>query len=461
VRIAGCAVWLLFLCCIADSALCNVFCAIDSIPSVENHHQDSVHFPLREVKIVGNKVTKNKIITNELPVHIGDTLTEELVQESRQRVFNIGLFNSVDVIIWDDTIQAGAVMYILVSERWYIFPQFVLGVQDRAWTQIFTSGSKLYGGLAGVDYNFLGLNEKLYAGFVAGYDPWGDIDYDKIVLNDAQTLLLDFSLSTSRTVNESDTIYTHGQAFNEISYNASTTLHYRVNQRLTLFANAGFQALHLSNPDAKLTLNPSGNDNTPTLTASVAYDSRDAVEYPMYGTWFQASITKYGFDRFINYSEWSIDMRRYIPLALGTALCFRAATYLAYGGNIPIYNHVFLGLNQRIRGDWFDKREGEDLAIGSVEYRIPILSPRTYTWSASPSYIPSQFTTWRFGIYATFFADAGVPWFRNQRLADQQWSNGGGGGIDLLFPYGIVTRFEYAFGTVHAGQFIFDVGASF
>lgn len=427
---------------------------------VTTRAQDSLRYPLRDIKIYGNRVTKDKIILHELPVHLGDTLTDEQVRESQQRVYNIGLFNSADVVLWNDTLTHSAIMYIVVSERWFIFPQIILGVKDRGWTDMFSKGSKLYGGLAGVDYNFLGRNEKLFAGGVLGYDPWADIEWDRIVLNDDQTLLLDLSLGTSRTLNESDTLYTQGQSFNEISYSASTQVHYRINQRLTVSGGASFQSLHLSNSNARLTLNPSGNDNAPIFSASIAYDSRDVVEYPMYGTWFQMSISRTGFDQYINYGNFSIDLRRYIPTWWGISFCFRAAADLAYDGIEPIYNHVFLGLNERVRGDFSTKREGEDLAIGSAEIRIPILSPKTYKWSTAPSYLPEQFTIWKFGIYATVFEDAGVPWFRDQRLADQQWSNGTGAGIDLLFPYGIVTRFEYAIGTVK-GQFIFDVGASF
>ncbi|HZV12592.1 MAG TPA: POTRA domain-containing protein [Candidatus Kapabacteria bacterium] len=422
--------------------------------------RDSLRYPLRDIKIYGNRITKDKIILHELPVHLGDTLTEEQVRESQQRVYNIGLFNSADVVLWNDTLTRSAIMYIVVSERWYIFPQIILGVKDRGWTDIFTKGSKLYGGLAGVDYNFLGLNEKLYAGGVLGYDPWADLEYDRIALNRDQTLLLDLSLSTSRTLNQSDTLYTQGLSFNEISYNATGQMHWRVNQRLTVSGTAGFQSLHLSNPNARLTLNPSGNDNSPLVSVSIAYDSRDVVEYPMFGTWFQMSLSRTGFDQYIHYENFSIDLRRYIPTWWGISFCFRAATTLSYDGTDPVYNHVFLGLNERVRGDFFTKREGEDLAIGSAEIRIPLLAPRIYKWSTAPRYLPEQFTIWKFGIYATLFADAGVPWFRDQRLADQQWSNGAGAGIDLLFPYGIVTRFEYAIGTVK-GQFIFDVGASF
>ena len=213
----------------ADSTNINV----DSLPV---HIIDSsLRLPLIAVKITGNFRTRSSVILRELPVAIGDTLTDELVEKSQQRVYNIGLFNSVNVTILDDTIRGGAIMYIIVSERWYVFPQFVLGVRDRAWTGIFSKGSKLYAGLGGVDYNFLGLNEKLYAAFAAGYDPWVDAEWDKIALDKSQTFLLDISTNFSSTVNESDTTYTHGEAFNELSYDVSALLHYRATQQSYFF----------------------------------------------------------------------------------------------------------------------------------------------------------------------------------------------------------------------------------
>ena len=453
------AVFAAFACTCANGATATDTSRI-GVDSSEARHDEPYHpLPLIAVKIAGNRITQSSVIMRELPLAIGDTLTEELLQESQERVYNIGLFNTAQVTAWSDSVRGGAVMYIIVSERWYIFPQLVLGVQDKAWTGIFSKGSKLYAGLGGVDYNFLGLNDKLDAAFAAGYDPWGDVEWDKIQLDNGQTFLLDISAATSRTTNESDTMYTR-LAFDEISYNLFTNLHYRATQTLTFFLGAGYQALHLTNSNAGLTLNPDGRDDAPIVTASITYDTRDVVEYPMRGTFLQASFGQIGFGTFINYHESIIDARRYIPLASWLSLCMRSAVDLAGGGDVPVYSHVFLGLSQRIRGDWNDKREGEDLGMGSVELRFPLLAPQTYSFAASPTYVPEQFTVWKFGIYGTLFADAGIPWFRNQRLADQQWSNGTGGGLDLLFPYGIITRFEYAYGT-SLGQFIFDIGASF
>ena len=138
-------------------------------------------------------------------------------------------------------------------------------------------------------------------------------------------------------------------------------------------------------------MNPSGKDDAPFASASLAYDTRDVVEYPMRGSWIQASLNHYGYDQYINYNESAVDAREYLPIASWLSLCMRGAVNLAGGGDIPVYSHVFLGLSQRIRGDWNTKREGEDDGVGSLELRIPLWAPQIYTYSYAPSYVPMYY----------------------------------------------------------------------
>ncbi len=425
---------------------------------------DTAHTPISgvvgRIGFLGNRHTREATIRREMTFHEGDSVTHDDLDESQERIYNTGLFNTVDLVASADTATGRLEVWVIVSERWYIWPQVILGVKDRDWKHMFSHGSKVYGGLGVVHFNVRGRREKLFVGGVLGYDPWAQLEYSFLALDSAQNWMFDGALATSRTLNQSDTLYTHGFGFNEIRYDASVFITRRLSKRVTTGVRAGIQTLHLSNPDARLTLNPSGTDLTPYFGIEALYDSRDDAEYALNGAWIYAFVRKYGAGSYINYERYFLDARAYHALGFVT-VAMRAMTNLASGGNVPVYDHVFLGLGDRIRGEFDVKREGDDVAFGSVEARFPILRHGRVHWDA-PGWVPSEFTAAQFTIALAVFADAGMTWWRTDRLADQRVSNGVGTGIHVVFPYGTVLRLEYAFhGTTPKGQFIFDLATSF
>lgn len=423
---------------------------------------DSAIGTVGAIRIIGNRRTNEETILHEITFAVGDSLTHNAANESQQRVYNLGLFNSTEVTLIPDSAHRSFTVYIIVSERWYIWPQVILGVKDRDLAHIFSHGSKVYAGLGVLHYNVRGRREKLFVGGALGYDPWASAEYSFLALDDARRVLLDASLGTSRTLNQSDTLYTGGIGFNEIRYNAAAQISYRVTPRLNVGVRAEIQTLHLSNPAARLTLDPSGDDLSPTLALTATYDSRDDAEYPTAGSWMTATISKTGAGQYVNFGRVLWDLRRYQQTVGGVALCVRAAANLAYGGNIPVYNHMYLGLTERVRGEFSVKREGEDFALGAFEARIPLFMQRTVAWSSAPTWFPAEFSSGHIALYATIFADAGAVWMRGESINAQRWSNGVGAGLNLLGPYGMVFRTEYALhGDISHGEWIFEFDASF
>lgn len=415
---------------------------------------DSLPLPLESVRVVGNDHTAERVITRELPMREGEPVTRAALAEAQQRIYNLGLFNKVEVLPARDTSGRRVRLYIGVSERWYIFPVLVLGRKYRDWDD-------LYYGAGVVHYNVAGLGQKLFLGFALGYDPWVNFDYSGVELDRARTLGLSFGGTWSRTKNISDTLYTGGVPFDELRWDAYVRTQWRPQLAFTAWAEAGFESLRLSNPAARRTLDPSGTDRTPIVKLGAQTDTRDVIEYPLAGGYALAEFAKDGFSSTINYARLAVGAARYQPLGPGS-LCATAAGIFMLGGRVPVYAHVYLGTDERVRGEFFNQREGEELAVGRLEYRLPLLAPFFTTWEGAPAWVPSQFTVWKFALYLEAFADAGVVLFRDQRLADQRWSNGTGAGLALIVPFGLVGRLDWAFhGTPRAGEILFDVGAAF
>ncbi len=58
-----------------------------------------LHSPpiVRAIIITGNKVTQDFVITREMTLQPGSTITPEAIQFDRERIYSLRLFNRVDI----------------------------------------------------------------------------------------------------------------------------------------------------------------------------------------------------------------------------------------------------------------------------------------------------------------------------------------------------------------------------
>lgn len=106
-----------------------------------------------------------------------------------------------------------------------------------------------------------------------------------------------------------------------------------------------------------------------------------------------------------------LDARGFIGLFGSPVLALRAQAARADGA-LPPAEQPLLGGGSTVRGYRAGNRAGDSLAAVSAELRVPLTSPLNFG---------------RFGVKA--FVDAGTVWSAGQRLADQPWDRGIGGGV--------------------------------
>lgn len=106
-----------------------------------------------------------------------------------------------------------------------------------------------------------------------------------------------------------------------------------------------------------------------------------------------------------------LDARGFIGLFGSPVLALRAQASRA-DARLPPAEQALLGGGSTVRGYRAGNRVGDSLAAVSAELRVPLTSPRNFG---------------RFGVKA--FVDAGTVWNAGQRLADQPWDRGLGGGV--------------------------------
>src|SRR5689334_2581982 len=93
---------------------------------------------VNRILIIGNKVTKERIISREIKLKTGDTITlrrlpHELLWDKR-KIYNLRLFHTVDIRTLDlpgDRID----ILVDVTERWYTFPIPIFELSDRNFSE--------------------------------------------------------------------------------------------------------------------------------------------------------------------------------------------------------------------------------------------------------------------------------------------------------------------------------------
>ena len=94
-----------------------------------------------EIVIEGNKKTRNGIIRQELWLQVGDEISEELIEKSRQSIMDLGLFKNVYVQHREE--DGVNQLLVTLNEKkhdWYILPKLdrnadgdiTLGINWRA-----------------------------------------------------------------------------------------------------------------------------------------------------------------------------------------------------------------------------------------------------------------------------------------------------------------------------------------
>ncbi|MBL0173680.1 MAG: BamA/TamA family outer membrane protein [Ignavibacteria bacterium] len=401
------------------------------------------------IAILGNKTTKSEIILREMTLHAGDSVTTDALQYCQERVYSLGLFNRVTISCppMDSTI-----LFVEVDERWYLYPVPLLGTVER-------DIRHWYYGLGVKHENFRGWNEKIFAGFVLGYNPWVSLYYGNPWIFGSEQLFTETSLGYQNSINKSLVSKGEGPDFHELRYSAAQTLGKRFDAFRTAVLEMGFSYVEVSEKREGRTAAKDGIDRFAWVGIGARHDTRNLREYPTAGMFGSASARKkgLGFGE-VDFVQGSIDTRIYTPVTTRLSLGVRAFATLRSGPSIPNYEHVFFGYSERIRGHFGEELEGDNQAGASAELRFALVPPFYLQVQGMPV---REFATWKLALYAAAFVDAGQVWDRHQRPDWRHSPRGAGVGLHFLFPYSAVLRVDRAWNERGVGEWIIDIGTAF
>ncbi|MGH7601787.1 MAG: POTRA domain-containing protein, partial [bacterium] len=211
---------------------------------------------IAKILVSGNRFTKTQVILREMQTEVGDTVDVGILQEDQKRIYNLGLFNRVEI----DSLQQpeGVHLLIGVSEYplypFYVRPFLILNRNDNDW-------KKLSYGLGIAHLNFRGRNEKAVISGWAGYDPGLALDYSNPWLFGPTQLLTGFRFAIQRVRDLS--FANIDSIVDQRRIGGSWSLGRRFGLFTYLSVNVGYTDLKF-NPPVKEALEPLNHEHLPS-----------------------------------------------------------------------------------------------------------------------------------------------------------------------------------------------------
>ncbi|MDZ7343423.1 MAG: outer membrane protein assembly factor, partial [candidate division KSB1 bacterium] len=343
-------------------------------------------------------------------------------------------------------------LIVTVVERVYFFPYPIFFINEKDWKKISIGAGVLHS-------NFRGRREILTVYGWGGYNPAINVEYSNPWLLGSANLLTRVNFFANRLRNRSFDI--QNQDVNEKRIGGSWSIGRRFGLFTYFSVDFGYMELKFDPPVPGQTLAPSGLDKLPSLGFNFIYEARDLFEFPLSGIYTRLWAKRTGFrSEYVHYFRYGADLRAYKKISSHLSLAGRVMADL-HDDVLPIYDHVFLGYSNRVRGHFYSKKEGENLAMASLELRWPILPVRYFNLEEAPMF-GSYMQHLHFGMSLSFFTDYGRVWSPDKEndlsLSEQL---GFGAGLNLHVPFVYLVRLEWAFNQDGKGEGIIDLRVSF
>ncbi len=397
------------------------------------------------IEVQGNHKTKQDVITRELEFKSGDWVDSLQLEKARERIENLKIFNRVQFHLQD----AGAAsdLLILVWERWYLFPSLIFRINEHDW-------HKISYGLGIYHLNFRGRTETLWFSGWLGYDPGFDFSYSNRWFGGNRRFYSTFQLLSQRVKTKS----LHYPNQKENHRGAAWLIGKRFG--LHWYSDANFDLSFISAEDHRLLWQSNhSQDQVFSINLRLHLDTRDLWEYPQSGSLGSVAFLH---SELLNgnagLNHWLLDWREYRTY-WGVTLAGRFASDLTQNP-LPVYQYLYLGYEERIRGHFQDIFEGENRTLGSFEIRVPLIK-EWYFQVPMESWYAAYFQNMKFGLYLTVFHDAGAVWHQHEKLTRRDLQSGSGIGLNLILPYSNILRLEFAVDERGKTEEIVDVNIAF
>lgn len=450
--------------------------------SDDSIQQASAWLTIDKIFIIGNKKTKEKIILRELDITEGQSITKgelaEIIKQDRRKLINTSLFLDVtisQVQLNDDYID----IIIRVVERWYTIPSPFFQLADRNLNVWLTTENRDWKrveyGLKFFQYNFRGLNERLYFYTQLGFTRQFSLKYVVPYIDAAQKNGLDFSFSYSEKNNINYITRDHRLIFTDSllgsyqTYLGQVGWNYRPSFYNRHSVNLAYRNTWISDTIRELNPNyfgrPVNQQEYLTLTYSYTNDHRDYIGYPLKGYRLDVSLQKVGLGFFdpVNIIRATGAYRRYIDLGKGFYFAGAATAYVSAPDRQPYSFLSGLGYSGNwLRGYELDVIEGQAYIMQQNTLRKRLFATEFDLSKIIPI---DQFNTIPMSIFLKAYVDQGYlrnsnPYTFSNELANR-YLMGYGIGVDIISFYDFVMRLEHSWKIDGTSGFYFHLNTAF
>ncbi|MDR1381091.1 MAG: hypothetical protein LBJ47_06390 [Tannerella sp.] len=438
---------------------------------------------ISEIRISGNKSTKDFTITRELPFRTGDVMPEDrlihLLNVATENLNNISLFNYVYVDYMPDSLDRedclSCIVTIRVEERWYYWPQVSFKIEDRNLSNWLHERefNRITIGWGMRIYNVFGMRHKITVSDYFGYEKGGRLAYSNIALDRERTQLLSVSMSAlfNKTLNthssDDRAIYIKNpNLFLERSADVTVGYSYRPGIRMMHSFDIGYGWVRLNDTVLEMNRDYWGTEhltnNTFTFAYKYSYEHRDYIAYPTKGYFIGADVTGITADKMrFFYGELNLKLqyyREFVPRWFWSSRLNAGASFK--NKRAYIYDRHVGYEEKYVTGYDYYVIDGQHHAILNNDARFLIMPKRIFNlWPKNSS---AKFTKIHFTLYAKLICDVGYV-YNSYRQANNTLANtflwGSGIGLDLVTYYDIVLNASYAINKMGEGGFYFGIKA--
>ena len=396
---------------------------------------------VERINISGNVRSEDKILRRELPLHEGDLYTLQKKDRARQKLVNLGYFESVNVTTQPGSDKTKIIVNVEVVER----PTGIFSIGGG-----YSSADSLVGTIDLAQRNFLGRGWEVAIRIRAGATTQqGTISFTEPWLFD-------------RPLSAGFDIYKSIRNYQDYTYD-TTGLNLRLSHPFAEYWRwlLGYRVSqddisNLSDTATPELVDQKGTTITSAVSGSLTRDSRDVVAAPSRGGQTTLTMDFAGLGGDSQFFKATVLQTYFKPLWFGHVLGTRAeAGYgTGWGGqDFPLFERFYLGGPNTIRAFKFRsvspvdsagfKTGGTSEVLGNVEYVVPL----------------------PFGLRVAAFFDVGNVYGFGTSFDPTDLRYGPGGGIRWQSPFGPI-RVDYGFNIDRRagegpGAFHFSVGSPF
>ena len=428
-----------------------------------------------EIKILGNKKTKENIILRELTLKEGIIISKDkfisIIEEDKRKIINTDLFNEVGFKI--QIIKENHVIIIInVLESIYWVPTIIFELSDRNfndwWENFNHDFNRINYGLGFAHYNISGradefevllrlgfikqfqtsyyipyITKKQKGGLYIGFDY---IDYNHLEYNSINYIPIFYKSKNSLLKELSTSIeYSHRESFYNYHYFELEYYNINLNDTLSLINENYFYGNRIK--------------NSFNINYEFDRDFRDVKNYPLNGFRLNIQIEKTGIGIFNDINKWkaSIYYSKYFEFKKQFYYSFNLSTYFS-SKNQPYYlyentdqlrgyeKYLIHGHSNLIYKNTFKKR------IVSKNFNIEKMKFR-------------KFKNIPINIYLKMFFDSGYVWKysnKNQNInLNNKYLHSFGIGLDLVTIKHLSIRTELSRNSNKELNFSINLGADF